>query len=461
MKELSMAGLKIVKEFQQVPDEQLQWLISQGETVEIEQGGLLFNAGEPVTTTYIVLDGKMRICAVQSGKEKELRILDPGQVTGYLPYSRATISPAFCEALKKSWVFQCAKEKLIEGFGTHYELIEALVHMMLSRVREFTSIQQQNEKMFALGKLSAGLAHELNNPAAAISRAASLLQIQVGQLPHLFREIANLRIEPEKVEKINNLIIQKINTEPPALTMMQKANREDELTDWLDENHLKDTDPEGLVERGFTTAELEVFKACSTPEHLPVLLEWVSNYLVTNKMADDIRTSSERISDLVGAVKNFTFMDKDADRQLIDIHAGIRNTLTMLNYKLRKGNITVVEHYDDSLPKIKAFPGELNQVWANIIDNAIDAMEINGKGNLEITSSHDARFVKVTIKDDGPGIPEDIKQNIFAPFFTTKEMGKGTGLGLDVVSRIMIQHNGEVKVKSAPGATEFEICLPI
>ncbi|HET7118267.1 MAG TPA: ATP-binding protein [Hanamia sp.] len=461
MKELTIEDLKIVKEFQHVPDEQLQWLISQGETVETEEGDMLFNAGDPVTTAYIVLDGKMRICSIQSGKEKELRILDPGQVTGYLPYSRATFSPAFCEALKRSWVFKCSKDKLIEGFGTHYELIEALVHMMLSRVREFTSIQQQNEKMFALGKLSAGLAHELNNPAAAISRAAALLQTQVGQLPKLFKHIANLRIEPEKIETINNLIIHKIATEPPVLSMMQKAGLEDELTEWLDDNNLKDTDPEGLVERGFTTDELDVFKACSTSEHLPVLLEWVSNYLVTNKMAEDIRTSSERISDLVGAVKNFTFMDKDANRQLTDIHAGIRNTLTMLNYKLRKGNITVIENYDASLPKIKVFPGELNQVWTNIIDNAIDAMEINGKGQLEITTSHDARFVKITITDNGPGIPEDIKQNIFAPFFTTKEMGKGSGLGLDVVTRIMTQHNGEVKVKSEPGATEFEICLPM
>ncbi|HEY5369229.1 MAG TPA: ATP-binding protein [Hanamia sp.] len=461
MKELTIEVLKIVKEFQHVPDDQLQWLINQGETVEIEECGLLFNAGEPVTTTYIVLDGKMRICSVQSGKEQELRILDHGQVTGYLPYSRGTITPAFCEALKKSWVFKCSKDKLVEGIGTHYELIESLVHMMLSRVREFTSIQQQNEKMFALGKLSAGLAHELNNPAAAISRAAALLQTQVGQLPHLFKEIANLRIDPEKVEKINTLIIHKIGTEPPVLSMMQKAGLEDELTDWLNDNDLKDTDPEGLVERGFTTAELDVFKACSTSEHLPVLLEWVSNYLVTNKMAEDIRTSSERISDLVGAVKNFTFMDKDSNRQLTDIHAGIRNTLTMLNYKLRKGNITVVEHYDESVPKINVFPGELNQVWTNIIDNAIDAMEVNGKGQLEITTSHDARFVRITITDNGPGIPEDIKQNIFAPFFTTKEMGKGTGLGLDVVTRIMTQHNGEVKVKSEPGATEFEICLPM
>jgi len=231
MKKVSIEDLKIVKEFQHVPDDQLQWLITQGETVELEKDEFLFNAGEPVITSYILLEGKMRVCAVQSGKEKELRILDPGQMTGYLPYSRATVTPAFCEATIKSWVFKCSKEKLIAGFGTHYQLIEAMVHMMLSRVREFTAIQQQNEKMFALGKLSAGLAHELNNPAAAISRAAAMLQTQVSQLPHLFESIADLRIEPEKVEKISQLIIDKIKMESPALTMMQKANLEDELSD--------------------------------------------------------------------------------------------------------------------------------------------------------------------------------------------------------------------------------------
>lgn len=223
MRELTIPDLKVVKEFQKVPDEQLQWLINQGDSVEVEEGDLLFNVGEPVVTSYIVLDGKMSICAVQSGKQKELRVLDPGQATGYLPYSRATVTPAFCQAIKKSWVFRCSKDKLKEGFGNHYELIEGMVHMMLSRVREFTSIQQQNEKMFALGKLAAGLAHELNNPAAAISRAAALLQTQVEQLPRLFESIADIRIEHGKLEKISNLIIEKINTQPPALTMMQKA----------------------------------------------------------------------------------------------------------------------------------------------------------------------------------------------------------------------------------------------
>lgn len=460
MKPPNIDLLKIVTEFQSVPDDQLQWLISQGETVEVEQGEFLFNVGEPVDTSYIVLDGKMRVATVQSGQEKELRILDPGQVTGYLPYSRATVTPAFCVALKKSWVFKCSKARLISGFDDHYELIEAMVHMMLGRVRVFTSIQQQNEKMLALGKLSAGLAHELNNPATAITRASALLHEQVCRLPGLYEEVAGLRLTQEKVKAIKEVVVGKTNATATSLNMMQRAELEDSIDNWLLENGLQDLDPDGLVESCFTIDELNVFKDSSSAEELPVLLEWISNYLITEKMSEDIQVSSERISSLVGAVKNFTYMDKNADRQLIDIHEGIRNTLIMLKYKLRNGNIHVVEHYDDSMPKVIALPGAMNQIWTNIIDNAIDAMEENGKGNLEISSSHDERFVKVKIKDDGTGISEDIREKIFNPFFTTKKIGQGTGLGLDVVSRILLQLNGEVKLKSKPGETEFEISFP-
>lgn len=461
MKELTVENLQAFSDFHNIPAEQLQWLINQGEITELEPNDLLFNTGDPVNQFYIVLAGKLRICAVQQGKQRELRVLDTGQATGYLPFSRATVTPAFCEALEKSSVFKCSAEKIKAGMADNYELTETLVHMMINRVREFTSIQQQNEKMFALGKLSAGLAHELNNPAAAISRAAALLQNQVNQLPHLFKTVAGLQIPAERIEKISTLITTKINTEPATLSLMEKASLEDDINDWFYDNGLDDTDAEGLVERGFTSSELDVFKTCSAPQELPVLIEWVSNYLVTHKMADDIRISAERISSLVGAVKNFTFMDKDADRQMVNIHSGIRNTLAMLNYKLRKGNINVTENFDETMPFIKAFPGELNQVWTNIIDNAIDAMEINNKGNLTITSKHEGKFVKVYFKDDGPGIAEDVQEKIFMPFFTTKEMGKGSGLGLDVVNRIMQQHNGTVKVKSVPGATEFEVCLPV
>jgi signal transduction histidine kinase len=265
MKEVNIEDMKVVKEFANVPDEQIQWLIDQGETLYLEQGDILFNIGDPVVNSCIILDGRLRICGVQSGKQRELRILDPGQATGYLPYSRATVSPAFAEALKRSWIFKCAKAKLKAGFGNNYELIEAMVHMMVSRVRDFTSIQQQDEKMFALGKLSAGLAHELNNPAAAISRAAALLQKQIKQLPDLFKDVSGLHISEKKLIKFICSSLNKINTEPAKLNMMQKASLEDDITDWLYDNNIKAIDTEGLTERGFTVEDLNMIKGCASP----------------------------------------------------------------------------------------------------------------------------------------------------------------------------------------------------
>lgn len=461
MKELSIADIKVVPEFANVPDEQLQWLISKGNAIEMEEGGTLFKEGDPVTKTFIVLDGKIRIYTTQSGQLREIASIEKGGVTGYLPFSRAIKTFAYCECVKPSWIFICSADSIRQGITRHYELTEALVHMMSTRVRETTATLQQNEKMFALGKLSAGLAHELNNPAAAISRAASLLQNQVRQLPHLFKTVSGLHVEPKKIDKIQHIVREKIESEKPVLTMLQKAELEDELTCWMEDHHIDKIDTEGLTDLNFTVNDLEIIKDCLTKDELVVVLEWIGNFLVTNKMADDIRISSERISELVGAVKNFTFMDRASDKQMIDIHAGIRNTLTMLNYKLKKANITVVENYDDTIPKVKAFPGELNQVWTNLIDNAIDAMDENKKGNLEIKTTHDKRFVKIYLKDDGTGIVKDIQQKIFDPFFTTKEMGKGSGLGLDVVNRIIRLHNGSVKVNSQPGNTEFEVCLPV
>ncbi len=461
MSKASVEDLKIVPEFAVVPQQQLQWLADAGEVKEMQEGDNVFNIGDPIDKLFIVLNGKIRICTVQSGKLREIVVFNSGDVTGYLPFSRATTAIGFCECLQPSGIFICSAAALKESVHKNYELTEALVHMMTSRVRETTSVQQQNEKMFALGKLSAGLAHELNNPAAAITRAAALLQKQVQQLPDFFKALSALQISAEKIDNIQQLITTKIHNDRTELSMLQKAEREDEISDWLYDNNLPDIDTEGLTEAGFTTGDLNTLKSCSGDNETGIIVKWISNFMVTNKMAEDIRTSSERISELVGAVKNFTFMDKETDKQMIDIHTGIRNTLTMLNYKLKKAGISVHENFDATIPKVKAFPGELNQIWTNLIDNAIDAMEINKNGNLDIRTIHDNRFVKVYIRDDGSGIPDDVKDKIFNPFFTTKEMGKGTGLGLDVVSRIIRQHNGSVKVKSEPGATEFEVCFPM
>lgn len=463
MDDITINELLVVPEFDTVPGEQLTWLLQKGTTIQLQKEEKLFEVGDPVDKLFILLEGSLRMCLPQNGKFREFGILQKGAVTGYLPFSRATNAFVLCEALTPSKVFVCAAADIKDGIKNNYELTAALVHKMTTRVRDGANFQQQNEKMLALGKLSAGLAHELNNPAAAITRAAALLQKQVDQLPDLFKNVSLLHIKEEKLDKIQTLIRSKTDQPPAPLSMLQKADLEDEISDWLYDNNLKNIDTEGLTDLDFTTENLETIKACSAgnKDELHVVLEWISNYLVTNKMAEDIRSSSERISQLVGAVKNFTYMDRAMDKQPTNIQSGIQNTLTMLKYKLQKANITVVENYDATMPDVKAMPGELNQVWVNIIDNAVDAMSVENKGTLSITTKHDGLFARTYIIDNGPGIPADIQQKIFDPFFTTKEIGKGTGLGLDVVNKIILQHHGSIKVKSQPGATEFEICLPI
>ncbi|MBD1383888.1 cyclic nucleotide-binding domain-containing protein [Mucilaginibacter rigui] len=463
MKNVTLDELKAIPALQTVPDEQLEWLLANGETIEVEEGTRVFEKGEPLDRTLFMIEGRMRICAEQNGKLREIVVIKPEAITGYLPFSRATNTFGYGEAIEKCRMFRVAKAKIHEAIKLHYELTAAMVHTMTSRVRDFTSQQQQNEKMFALGKLSAGLAHELNNPASAISRGASLLHDQVKRLPALFKEVAALNIAPEKLDKINQILISKTQqTDRPMLNMMQRADAEDDLADWLTEHGIKDYDiAENFAEFSFGPADLEHLHSCTPSPQLDVVLAWMNNYLLQEKMVSDIRESSTRISELVSSVKTFTHMDRDTDKQLLDIHAGLRNTLTMLNYKMRKGNIQVVEDFDLNLPQVKALAGELNQVWTNIIDNAIDAMEPNGSGTLEIRTQLDRHFVCVYIKDNGTGIPEEIQSRVFDPFFTTKDMGKGTGLGLDVVTRIIRQHNGTVKVTSVPGNTEFTVCFPL
>ena len=217
-----------------MPAEQLNWLIANGDVIEVADGERFFEKGEPLDKTYIILEGQFRICAMQNGKLREVVVIKEQSVTGYLPFSRATNTFGYGESLQKLRLLRVFKDKIQEAIKLHYELTEALVHTMTSRIRDFTSLQQQNEKMFALGKLSAGLAHELNNPASAISRGASSLQAQIKRLPDMFKQVAALDIPPEKIDKINQLLIGKTHQiDRPVLTMMQRADEEDALNDWL------------------------------------------------------------------------------------------------------------------------------------------------------------------------------------------------------------------------------------
>lgn len=464
MQTVDLSWMQSIDALQEVPGDQLDWLIKNSRHYTMKAGECMFRPGEPITGMHIIVHGKLRLYIMQENFKRELTTLSDKDITGYLPYSRGKIANGYGDFLTDTQLMTFPVERSYELIKDHFELTQALVHVMSNRVREYTAMQQQNEKMMALGKLSAGLAHEFNNPASAIVRDSHALKKQLRLQPDSFRTVMAIQMTPQQVDHVSGELFRMLDKKSPVrLSLRERSNREDELTDWFDERGVENGADmaENFVEFGFTAGDLDNFRDGIADQFLSPVFNWVNNNLIIEKIVEDIENASGRIADLVLSVKTFTHMDQGQEKQSTDIHTGIRNTLTMLGYKLRKGNIKLVEAYDETLPPVTAVVGELNQVWTNIIDNALDAMEQNGKGTLTIRTLRDRDDGRVFITDDGPGIAPEIISRIFDPFFTTKEIGRGTGMGLEVVQRIISQHRGAIKVNSVPGHTEFMICLPL
>ena len=464
MKNVSMEWLKSLESLKDVPEEQLQWFMDQVTHHELKAGSNLFKAGDQIPGPFLILTGRILLSVPRGQELLEVGVYERGMIGGHLPFSRGKIANLVADVIEDVSYLQLSLEKLDEMIHSQFDLTQALVHVMANRIRESTAFEQQSEKMMALGKLSAGLAHELNNPAAAVVRGAVSLLEHLKQVPDAFQKVVSLRLDEKEIQFINEILISALSkTNKPVLSMLERSVLEDDLQDWLDDSKVAaavDT-AENLVDFGFRVEDLDDLKAHLRDNAISGVFSYINNNLVTEKIAVDIHEASSRISELVGAIKSFTHMDQGHGKQYADIHTGIRNTLKMLQHKIRNGNVQVIEQYDTNLPEINGLIGELNQVWTNLLDNALDAMEPNQKGQLTITTSRAKECVRVTVSDNGPGIPEDVKSRIFDPFFTTKQIGKGTGLGLDVVMRIIKQHKGAVKVHSKPGQTDFIVEFPI
>ena len=456
--------LQSIEMLKDVPLEQLQWLIENSTQREVPEGEYLFKAGDPLNATNFILEGKVKLLLPINNEVRELAEWEAPHISGYLPFSRGFTASVIGKVVEQVHVMTLPREKMRELVSRNFELTEALVHIMTTRVRDFTSMQQQNEKMMALGKLSAGLAHELNNPAAAIVRGSSSLSKHLKFVPESFKDVIAIRMEDKEVDLVNNRLFEILaRKDKPKMTLMERAEREDEIRDCLEEHNVANSAEiaENYLEYGFNCEDLEILMEHIPEKSISPIFNWINAKLTAERMVKDIQQSSQRISELVTSVKNFTHMDQGKGKQYTDIPSGIKNTLVMMNYKIKKANVEVIEEYDEKLPKILALVGELNQVWTNLIDNAVDAMEPAGKGQLVIRTKKDGEYAEITFTDNGPGIPEEMRSQVFDPFFTTKEIGKGTGLGLDVVTQIIRQHKGSVKVDSKPGRTTFIVCFPI
>lgn len=445
-----------------VPRSQIEWVVERGTLEELKAGDEFFKRGDAIDRMFIVLEGTTNFMMERNGQYLEVGKIQKGDITGSLPYSRAQTSQAIGLAVVDAKVFTLNKSFFHDMICECQDLTEVLVHMMSDRVRSSTKSQQRDEKLMALGKLSAGLAHELNNPAAAIVRSSESLQQHLSHVPEKFKKVISMKVTNEQVDSVNEMLFSKIEKGiDKNESLMHRTNREDELTDWLDDNGFADCYmlSETLSEYGFCDSDLDDLKEMVGEESFTSVVTWIDNVLTTEKMVGEIKDASNRISKLVSSVKSYSHMDRSTDFEPTNVHEGLHSTITILNHKLRKNKVTLVENLSDDLPKISANPGELNQVWTNVIDNALDAMEEGG--TLELATTKNQMNVMVHITDSGPGIPEEIQGRIFEPFFTTKDIGKGTGLGLEVVQQIVERHKGHIKLDSKPGKTTFEFCFPI
>ncbi len=447
--------------FSSISKDVLQWMINQSEYTFFEAGEMIFEPGQAVDTMQVLVQGEYIVKVMRNNRWRELGAWDSGSITGVLPFSRMKEAKAHGEAVSDCYFLQLHRDHFVEMVNTSYELTQVLVHTMTSRVRDFTQMRFQDEKLMALGKLSAGLAHELNNPASAMIRSSEELYNKIHSTPEKFKAIITMRISPEQTDRINEILFSRIQTAKNLdLSIMEREERADELLDWLEDNEVENAEDiaDTLVDFGFRESELDKISEIAEGQYLSPLLWWIESTLSLEKLVEEIREASDRIGTLVGAVKSYSHMDKASTMEPVDIHEGIRSTIMMLKHEFKRKNIQLDKSLDLNLPKVEAFMGELNQVWTNLIVNAIDAMEQDGM--LKIRTYPERNMVCVEITDNGIGIPEDIQTRVFEPFFTTKKMGEGTGMGLDIVKKIVEKHHADIFLTSKKGETTFKLCFP-
>ncbi len=445
------------------PVTELQWLIDHGRLETKEAGEYLARKGQTVeeseTGLGVLLEGHLTIYVDRGGGPRLVMEWQGGDLMGLLPFSRMRASPGDA-------IVQARLESLVIPPALFPQLIrecpvvtEICVHTMLDRARVFNTSDWQDEKLASLGKLAAGLAHELNNPAAAIARSGRLLQRSILEADRAARELVLQQLDEEQLAAIDRFREECVAGRTAPTSPLQRAEREDDLTEWLLRNCADDSAVEVLLETNVTLDQLEKLAAVLDRGALTAAIEWVAASCAIHNVAKENELAAARISELVGAMKRLTHMDRAPAPEPVDLEQGIRDTVAILGHKARDKGATVEIEIDRNLPHVHAIGGELNQVWMNLIDNALDAIDRGGK--VSIHAQCEGEWVMVRVIDNGHGIDPEHRARIFDPFFTTKRPGEGTGLGLEVARTRVRGNGGDISFQSQPGRTEFRVYLPI
>jgi signal transduction histidine kinase len=450
--------LRRVQEFADLPDDQLDWFLGQSQEMSLKAGDVYSREGDPADAMFVVLEGHLQGRG-ELGGETFVFDLEPGDVTGVLPFSRMKQFTVSGRAITDGRALRFPASKFPELVQKMPVLTQRLVGLMSDRIRETTRLEQQRDRLASLGKLSAGLAHELNNPASAAKRAASQLREALKKIRDASLELGRRDLslaQKSEIEKLEISFTVPDVVPPDALTISDLEDQIDSLLRSHGQNDLWML-AAGLARRNVMPETVESLFAILDADTARAALVRIAASVEIASLLHEIESSTSRISDLVGAIKEYTHMDQ-APVLNVDVVKSLETTLTILNHKLKQG-VAVQRDYKGVPLLVNSFGSELNQVWTNIIDNAIDAM--HGKGELRVRTYSDDGCAVVEITDNGPGIPAEVQPHIFEPFFTTKGVGEGTGLGLDTVQRIVRKHRGNIQVTSKPGETRFQVWLPL
>jgi signal transduction histidine kinase len=441
-------------------DEEYLWLATNGTELFIDANVTVFEQGEPADAMTILLKGEVQVQRDRIGVSPVMFIGRAGQITGLLPYSRMKTWGGRGVTTAPTWAVRYDRSLFPRMLAEIPSMAQRVVSILLDRSREITRMEQQSEKLNALGKLAGNLAHELNNPASAAQRAASGMLQELEIFGRERFRLGSLCFQPEHVEALREWDehMRSSLQGKPTLTPAEIAIREEALVRWLQERQIPNTGqiaPE-FAEAGITPEHLAALPTFLTAESTALLLSQHASTLRAERMAEAMLDSTARIFDLIRAIKDYSYMDQ-APIQDVDVPQSLENTLAMLGSRLQ--HVVVERNYEPNLPLISAYGGELNQVWTALLENALDAIRNRGRITLRVRRA--SELILAEVEDDGPGIPKDQQGRIFEPFFTTQAPGHGLGLGLDTAQRIVRMHRGFLTVASMPGRTCFQVALPL